>query len=306
MHPKSMTTSSPASTCRALGRACGFAAFGPDGDDRIEAVAARAAATHLDLELEREVALGGSFGETREERAERVVGDGTRGVDARDLGRLLDPPEPLDETVGGDELVAVERDRERALLRPRDRVRFESDARTGRERGGERVALLRDGGADLDLRVDARRGELLPRLRAVPAVGGEHERVVGDEQHRRAAGEAGEVAHVGEVGDEQRVDAGVGEQRAETRGAAGDVHRAAARRARRWPSRCLQSCGCDGALDREAVAGAAEPGHGRGHVRRDHGVVAPVLARLGVGDVELDLHARRTWPARRRARTSSA
>src|SRR5258706_10828233 len=43
----------------------------------------------------------------------------------------------------------------------------------------------------------------------------------------------------------------------------------------------------DGAFDREAIPGAAEPGHGRGHVRRDHRIVAPVLARLGVGDVQL-------------------
>src|SRR5205823_1788155 len=39
-------------------------------DDRIEAVAARAATAHLHLELQREVALGGSFGEARQERAE--------------------------------------------------------------------------------------------------------------------------------------------------------------------------------------------------------------------------------------------
>ncbi len=45
------------------------------------------------------------------------------------------------------------------------------------------------------------------------------------------------------------------------------------------------------AVDGEAVPGGTEAGHRGGHVGRDHGVVAPVLARLGVGDVELDLHA---------------
>ena len=43
----------------------------------------------------------------------------------------------------------------------------------------QRVALLRDGGTDLDLGVDAGGGELFARLRAVPAVGGEHQPVVG-------------------------------------------------------------------------------------------------------------------------------
>ena len=118
MHPKSMTTSSPASTCRALGRACGFAAFGPDATIGIEAVAARAASTHLDLELQREVALGRSFGEAGQQRAERVVGDGARGVDAGDLGRFLDDAELLDQAVGGHQLVAVEHHREVALLTP--------------------------------------------------------------------------------------------------------------------------------------------------------------------------------------------
>ena len=73
MQPKSMTTSSPGSTRRSLGRACGFAAVRAGRDDRVEAVAARAPAAHLDLEVEREVAFGRPLGQrgSSEPRARR-------------------------------------------------------------------------------------------------------------------------------------------------------------------------------------------------------------------------------------------
>ena len=148
---------------------------GTGRDDRVEAVAARTAASHLDLELEREVALGRAVGEAREHRRERVVGDRAGGVDAGDLARLLHPTQALDQALGGDEVVPGQRLPERPLLRPRDRVRFEPDPGARVEGVGDGLALRRDRGPDLDGGLHAGGAELLGGLRAVAAVGREHE-----------------------------------------------------------------------------------------------------------------------------------
>ena len=59
MHPKSMTTSSPRSIAALIGRAWGFAPFGPDAmiGSKLLPLAPRG---DLDLEVEREVAFGRS------------------------------------------------------------------------------------------------------------------------------------------------------------------------------------------------------------------------------------------------------
>ncbi len=101
---------------------------------------------------------------------------------------------------------------------------FESDACRRIQRAGERLPLRADRGAHFDGGIDAGACELLSRLRSVAAIGGEHEGVVRDQEHRGAAGEAREIADVGEEGDEQCVDLGAGKVLAQPRGTAGDVH----------------------------------------------------------------------------------
>ena len=76
-------------------------------------------------------------------------------MDPGHLARLLHAPQLLHQAFGGDELVGGERLRERPLLRPRDRVRFETDARRPVERPRQRLALRSDRGAHLDDGVDA-------------------------------------------------------------------------------------------------------------------------------------------------------
>ena len=136
MQPKSITTSSARSMVRALGRRVRLRRVRTGRDDRVEAVAAGAAPSHLDFELERELAFGWAVGEAREHRRERVVGDRARSVDAGHLARLLHPTQTLDQAFGRDELVADEGLGERTLLRPRDRVRFETHPGRGIQRGG--------------------------------------------------------------------------------------------------------------------------------------------------------------------------
>ena len=126
------------------------------------------------------------------------------------------------------------------------------------ERGGERLALLRDGGADLDAGVDARRGELLARLGAVAAVGVNTSASAVTSSIGRAPGEAGEVAHVREVGDEQRVDAGVGERGRARVGARAATSIAGSASSATRGHASGSELG-DGALDREAVPGAPKP-----------------------------------------------
>ena len=104
-------------------------------------------------------------------------------------------------------------------------MRFEPDPGSRVQRPRQRLALRSDRGAHFDGGVDAGGTELLGRLRAVATVGGEHERVVRDQQHGGAAGETREIANIGKEGDEQRVDLGVGKVLAERCGTAGDVHR---------------------------------------------------------------------------------
>ena len=120
MHPKSMTTSSPGSTRRVARARVGLGRVGPGGDDRVEAVAAGAAAAHLDLEVEREVALGGPV--VRARAAARASASSAIEQAAwmrGDLARLLHPPQLLDQALGGDELVTGERLREARAAAPR-------------------------------------------------------------------------------------------------------------------------------------------------------------------------------------------
>ena len=102
---------------------------GAGGDDRVEAVAARAAPAHLDLEVEREVALGRPVGQAWEQRAERVVGDRAGGADAGDLaGSLTRRTRSTSPSVGTSSWPSSTRG-ELALLGPGDRVGLEPDAR---------------------------------------------------------------------------------------------------------------------------------------------------------------------------------
>ena len=122
MQPKSMTTSSAGSTAPVARAGVRLRPVGAGRDDRVEAVAARAPAAHLDLEVEREVAFGRPLGEAREQRGRRVVGDRAGGADPGDLGRLLDPAQPLDDAVGRDELGARRARRRTRAAGPRSRA----------------------------------------------------------------------------------------------------------------------------------------------------------------------------------------
>ena len=290
MQPKSMTTSSPGSTRRVLGRAWGFAPLGPTatiGSKLLPLAPRRRISTSRSRAKSRSVGRSARVGSSAP-RASSAMAHAAR-IRATSAGSLTRRIRSTMPSVGTSSWPSSTTANSRCCAHETEWA--SSPTRVGRERGGERLALLRDRRTDLDVGVDAGRGQLLPRLGAVPAVGREHEGVGGDQEHGRAPGEPREVPHVREVRDEQRVDAGVGERGAEPCRAAGDVHQGE----RVELEHCHASFRsrfelCDGTLDGEPVAGAPEAGHGGGHVGRDHGVVAPVLPRLRVGDVQLHLH----------------
>ena len=202
-------------------------AVGAGRDDRIEAVAARAALAHRELELERELPFGDAVGQAGQQRLERVVGDRTRPADAVDLTRILHPAQVLDQRAGRHELHPRERRDEAPVLRPGNALILQAEPSAGRDHRGERGVLGGGGEPDLDadVGVDAGRAELLLRLLGVAAVGDE-QRVVGrDEEHRGRAGEAGEVPDVGQLGHEERVEMLGGEPLAQAREPRCDLER---------------------------------------------------------------------------------
>ncbi len=207
MQPKSQTTNSLRSMTRSPGTACGFEPFGPERDDRIEAVPARATLSHRELQRHREVALGGMLAQPGQQTLERVVGDRARAADAIDLAGVLHSAQPFDELARGYEVDARERLGVFELLRPRDRVLLEPEPRPGVDRASKDLALDRTGGADLDVGTCTRRVELLVRTLRVAPVGDEAGAVPGDEQHAGRTGEPGQVTDIGELRDEQRIDA---------------------------------------------------------------------------------------------------
>ena len=188
-------------------------AIRPGRDDRVEAVAARAAFAHRELELERELPFGDAVGQSREHRQERVVGDRARPADAVDLAEVLHPAQILDERARRDELGPLERGHEPALLGPGDAVLLEAEPGSGRDERGQRGVLRGRGEADLDadVGVDTGRRQLLLRLFRVAPVGHEQRVVRSHHQHGRRAGESGQVPDVRELRDEERIDVRVGE-----------------------------------------------------------------------------------------------
>ena len=85
---------------------------------------------------------------------------------------------------------------------PGDAVLLQAHPATAVHRRPHRLALVGDV-AHGDLDRGPRRRDLLGRLGAVAAVGGEQGPAVRHRQHPGRAGEAGQVAHVGQVGDDQ-------------------------------------------------------------------------------------------------------
>src|SRR4051812_11509218 len=133
-----MTTSSPGSIARVVGRACGFAAFGPDammgskllplaprlristsrssaksrsvgagGEGGTDAFPPRPALALPAWGVERKAALGGPGRERGERGPGGIVGKGTRGRDAPPPPGLLAPPQLFDHALRGHELVPV-------------------------------------------------------------------------------------------------------------------------------------------------------------------------------------------------------
>src|SRR4029077_3474907 len=77
-------------------------------DDRIEAIAARTAFAHPELELECKLSLGDAVGQTGQQGLEGFVGDRARPPDAVDLSGVLDATRVLHERAGRHELDPVE------------------------------------------------------------------------------------------------------------------------------------------------------------------------------------------------------
>ena len=156
-----------------------MAPFGPGRDDRIEAVAARAALAHRELERERELVLGDASARRGSSDWNASSAIAHARADAVDLAVVLHPAQLLDERARGHELDARERGRELALLRPRDAVLLEPEPRarsaTAATSSSRCAAPVRPISM---LRVDAGGVELLVRLLGVAAVGDE-QRVVG-------------------------------------------------------------------------------------------------------------------------------
>ena len=112
--PSRSTTSVPSGISTSRGTACGSAPCAPAGDDRRERRRLGAHAAHRELEVERDLALGAPREPAPEHRLERGVGEPRGGADARDLLRVLDRPQLLDEAARGDELDAPGRELARA------------------------------------------------------------------------------------------------------------------------------------------------------------------------------------------------
>jgi hypothetical protein len=76
------------------------------GDDRLERHVGRAQPPHREVELDAEVALAREIEEKGEHGLERIVRDPARGLDARQLARVLHPSQRLDEALRRHELGA--------------------------------------------------------------------------------------------------------------------------------------------------------------------------------------------------------
>ena len=82
----------------------GLGAIGPGGHDRLEGRAVGPEPAHLVVEAERHLPFGHALAEQRAHGGEGLVGDARRLGHALDLAGVLDPPEPLDHALGGDEI----------------------------------------------------------------------------------------------------------------------------------------------------------------------------------------------------------
>ena len=206
-------------------------AVGACGHDRREGRLLRAAAPHLQLQLQRDVALGRSGARQAGGRLQRVVDDAGGGLDAGDLLRSLAPAPFLHQPFGRHEAGAS------GIPEPvqhagGDALRLVSDAGEAPRAAGLADHLGRDssGGEYFHLPVRALGG----RLFLVAPVGDQHALAARDQQRGRAAGETTQVADVGSrqpfaVQAEQRVDAGITESRGDRGGSLAHLSRRAPR-----------------------------------------------------------------------------
>ena len=155
--------------------------------------------------------------------------------------------------------------------------RLEADPSSVRERVGDQIRDLGTRPADEDLRrqggARTRRRQLTLRLVAVAAVGDQHHDVGSHDPPPARPGEPGEPAQVRQVADQQRVG----------RRASGRWRRPAGRRrsaSSREPTRQRR--------DGQLVADHPEPDDRAGRDGADDARVPPRLARVRVGDVDLD------------------
>ncbi len=167
-----------------------MAEFSPGGDDGLEGGALGAAAAHGGVELEGEVLLGDALAHEREDLEQGGVGDGGGPLHAGDLRRVLDARgAPRPHWTWATSLsppTSVGPGRAAPLQVTLSASRPMRAAAAPPSSGVGRLAL-RGPGADDDL--DLRRGagplDLLGRLGAVAAVGGEQGAVARDERGRR-------------------------------------------------------------------------------------------------------------------------
>ena len=235
------------------------------GHDRGEARAGGAAAAHLLLERERDLALGAADDAALEHPRVDVVGERRGDADPLHLARLLAHALGLDE-----------RRRRRRARSARAAARAGAEcwrtlmcwsSKPSRRRPSGQPSLSASANS---CGARSRSKPSTSRLRAldVAEVGDEAARVRAHHRQRVRAREARQVADVDEVGDEQQVDLALPQA---PRDAVGAAHSAALR--------------CSSAL---AVALDALAQHARDHDVGEHGQVAPLLALLGVGEVHLD------------------
>ena len=143
----------------------------------------------------------------REQFAQRIIGNPTRGANPIDFTRFLHHAQTVHERARGHQLGVSEPVDEAPLLSPRDAVIFQPEPSHIDGRRRKRIPLFRLGETDHDVGVDAGGGELIGRLIAIPAVGDERGAIGPHQHHRRRTREPGEIPDVDEAGHQQRVDA---------------------------------------------------------------------------------------------------
>ena len=189
-----MTTVSPASILRSVGRLCGRAPFGPPAtiDSKLRPVAAELVEELV--EPPREIALGAARELLLREALERPARDLRGAADDRDLVLVLDGPERLDEPVARHELDPARV--QRCVLAVGHDLGLEADP-AGELLSKERVEVAR--------RLDELGALDRTRGLGVAEVAEEEDPVGLDENRRVRAGEAGQVDDIGRRRDEQRL-----------------------------------------------------------------------------------------------------